>query len=193
MIVMTRDPGTPAEFLLADFLTLNPPEGYRAELIDGEIVVTPPPDGNHQLNIWLTLDQIRRSSSTRMQDSGNSGLLVPSQDVPGAGRVIPDAVVAPADLDVFRDAPPWMSPDGIELVLEVTSSRSELDRNAKRRAYGEAGIPLYLLVDREHRRVTLFSHPAHGDYSRTSTAAFGDKLELPEPFAFALDTTPFAD
>lgn len=192
MTVMTREPGMPAETLLADFLTFNPPEGYRAELIDGEIVVTPPPDGNHQLDIWLILDQIRRSSSTRMQDSGNSGLLVPSQEIPGAGRVIPDAVVAPTDLDVFRDAPSWMSPDGIELVLEVTSSRPELDRGDKRRAYAQAGIPLYLLVDREYSRVTLFSHPAHGDYSRTSTVPFGDKLDLPEPFAFALDTAPFA-
>jgi len=193
MIVMTRDPGTPAEFLLADFLAFDPPEGYRAELIDGEIVVTPPPDGNHQLDIWWVLDQIRRSSSTRMQDSGNSGLIVPSQEIPGAGRVIPDAVVAPAELDVFRNAPSYMLPDGIELVLEVTSSRPDLDRNARRRAYARAGIPLYLLVDREHRRVTLYSAPAHGDYSRTCTAVFGDKLELPKPFDFALDTASFAD
>ena len=92
MIVMTRDPGTPAEFMLADFLNLDTPEGYRAELIDGEIVVSPPPDGNHRLDIWLILDQIRRSSSTRMQDSANSGLVVPSEKVPDAGRVIPDAV-----------------------------------------------------------------------------------------------------
>ena len=190
---MTRDPGTPAEFLLADFLNLDPPEGYRAELIDGEIVVTPPPDGNHQLDIWWVLDQIRRSSSTRMQDSGNPGLIVPSQEIPGAGRVIPDAVVAPAELDVFRNAPSYMPPDGIELVLEVTSSRPDLDRNAKRRAYARAGIPLYLLVDREQRRVTLYSTPVHGDYSRTCTAVFGDKLELPKPFDFALDTASFAD
>ena len=47
MIVMTRDPGTPAEFMLADFLTLETPEGYRAELTDGEIVVT----------AWVRLDR----------------------------------------------------------------------------------------------------------------------------------------
>ena len=63
----------------------------------------------------------------------------------------------------------------------------------KRRAYAGAGIPLYLLVDRQQRQVTLFSHPAHGDYSRTCTAVFGDKLELPKPFDFALDTASFAD
>jgi Uma2 family endonuclease len=86
-----------------------------------------------------------------------------------------------------------MPPDGIELVLEVTSSRPELDRNAKRRAYAGAGIPLYRLVDRQERRVTLYSVPAHGDYSRTCAAAFGDKLELPNPFDFALDTAPLVD
>jgi Uma2 family endonuclease len=193
MIVMTRDPGTPAEFLLADFLTLETPGGYRAELTDGEIVVTPPPDGNHGRTIWRILRQISRNSSTAMDYAPEAGLIVPSPGIPEEGRLIPDAVFAPAELDVFHNAPSWMSPDGVELVLEVTSSRPDLDRNAKRRAYARAGIPLYLLVDRQERRVTLFSAPAHGDYSRTCAAIFGDKLDLPKPFDFALDTAPFAD
>jgi Uma2 family endonuclease len=193
MIVMTRAPGTPAEFLLADFLTFEFPKGYRAELIDGEIVVTPPHDGNHGRTIWRILEQVIRNSSIKMQYSGQSGLIVPSRGIPEEGRLIPDAVFAPAELDVFHNAPSWMSPDGVELVLEVTSSRPDLDRNEKRRAYARAGIPLYLLVDRQERRVTLFSHPAHDDYSRTCAAAFGDKLDLPKPFDFALDTAPFAD
>src|ERR1700761_4003385 len=193
MIVMTRDPGTPAEFLLADFLNLDTPEGYRAELIDGEIVVTPPPNGNHQRDIWHILEQVIRNSSVKMQYSGQSGLIVSSRGIPDEGRFIPDAVFAPAELDVFHNAPSWMSPDGVELVLEVTSSRPDLDRNEKRRAYAGAGIPLYLLVDRQERRVTLFSAPTHGDYSRTCAAIFGDKLELPKPFDFTLDTAPFAD
>jgi Uma2 family endonuclease len=192
-MLMTRDPDTPAEHLLADFLTFDTPEGYRAELIDGEIVVSPPPDGNHQRDIWHILDQVARNSSIRMQYSGHSGLVVPSRDILDDGRFIPDGIFAPAELDVFHNAPPWMAPDGIELVLEVTSSRPDLDRNAKRLAYAEAGIPLYLLVDRQERRVTLFSHPVHGDYSRTCAAAFGDTLELPKPFDFTLDTAPFAD
>ncbi len=55
MIVMSRDPDAPAEFLLADFLTFDTPEGYRAELVDGEIVVTPPLDGDHGRSIWTPL------------------------------------------------------------------------------------------------------------------------------------------
>src|ERR1700761_6331506 len=152
MIVMTRDPGTPAEFLLADFLNLDTPEGYRAELTDGEIVVTPPPDGNHRSTIWRILRQSSRNSSTAMDYAPETGLIVPSRGIPGEGRLIPDAVFAPAEFDVFHNAPSWMSPDGVELVLEVTSSRPDLHRNEKRRAYAGAEIPLYLLVDRQERR-----------------------------------------
>ena len=58
MIVMSRDPDAPAEFLLADFLTFDTREGYRAELVDGEIVVTPPLDGDHGRSIWRPRDDV---------------------------------------------------------------------------------------------------------------------------------------
>ena len=52
-------------------------------------------------------------------------------------------------------------------------------------------VPFYLLVDRERGHVTLFSGPLEGDYGRYVAVAFGEKLELPEPFAFTLDTAEF--
>jgi Uma2 family endonuclease len=193
MIVMTREPGTPAEFLLADFLSFDTPEGYRAELIDGEIVVSPPPDRNHGHTIWRILQQISRTSSVEMDYAPEVGLIVPSCGIPGEGRFVPDAAFAPAALNVFQSGPSWTPPDGIELVLEVTSSRPDLDRNEKRYAYADARIPLYLLVDRTLRIVTLFGEPESGGYSAISAAPFGRKLYLPEPFDFELDTAPFAD
>jgi Uma2 family endonuclease len=86
-----------------------------------------------------------------------------------------------------------MQPAGVTMVVEVTSSRPEDDRKSKRHAYAAAKIPLYLLVDRETRRATLFSDPERGDYQRTSTVSFGGSVELPEPFSFKLDTSQFAD
>jgi Uma2 family endonuclease len=190
-MLMTREADTPAEFLLADFLALDAPEGYRAELIDGEIVVTPPPDGTHGSNISRLLAQFYRNSSAALEFSPETGVIVPSQENPEGNRLIPDGVFASAR--ELRSASSWMSPDAIEMVLEVTSSRGDLDRNEKRLAYAAAGIPLYLLIDRKFRKVVLFSDPRDGDYLGKSEVHFGLKLDLPAPFGFTLDTAPFAD
>jgi Uma2 family endonuclease len=77
------------------------------------------------------------------------------------------------------------------MVLEVTSTKPEADRETKRRCYARGGIPLYLLVDRETAMVNLFSEPEKDDYLRLLKRSFGDPLSLPEPFAFELDTTDF--
>lgn len=182
-----------AMFLLDDFLSISAPKGYRVELIDGEIVVSPPPSGNHDRAIWRIVSQIARHSAVEMDFSGTKGLIVPSKGVDVAGRVIPDGTFAPTELDLFHDASPWMPAAEVSMVLEVTSSRAERDREGKRRAYAAAGIPLYLLVDRELRRVTLYSTPVQGEYARGNLVSYGEKLDLPEPFDFALDTAPFAD
>jgi Uma2 family endonuclease len=188
MVLMTREPDASAK-ILRDFLSLETPEGYRAELIDGEIVVTPPPYGNHERCAMQIIKQVLVGSGTPMDFSEVKGLNLATG---GADAyVIPDITFAPTELDLFLDAPPWMPSSGVSMVVEVTSSSPERDRNAKRRAYAAATVPLYLLVDREQRQVTLFSNPVRNDYSTTSVAAFGDRLKLPAPFSFTLDTENF--
>lgn len=118
---------------------------------------------------------------------------MPSREGADEGHVIPDATFALTESRLFRGAPSWMPAQGVAMVVEVTSSRPELDRVAKRLAYAAAGIPLYLLVDRKLDTVTVFHGPRGADYSRTIKAPFGDKLDLPAPFSFALDTSDFAD
>jgi Uma2 family endonuclease len=190
--MMARESDVPEDFLLQDFLALDTPDGYRAELIDGEIVVTPPPDGNHESIIDLIIKQVYRKSSVDMSFAANKGLSVPSHRGEVGSRVIPDGTFAPSESQLFRDAPPWMSPEGVAMVVEVTSSRPETDREDKRHVYAAAAIPLYLLVDRQRVRVSLFSEPAGDDYARALSAPFGGDVELPKPFAFTLSTSEFA-
>jgi Uma2 family endonuclease len=94
-----------------------------------------------------------------------------------------------------KDAPPFgecelLSP-GALLVAEVVSPWSRRrDREVKPRAYGQGGIPLYLLIDRFARppAVTLFSRPGEDGYGKRQAAAAGEPLRLPKPFGIALDT-----
>lgn len=182
------------DVLLQGFLALDTPEGFRAELIDGEIVVTPPPLGDHEDCIAEISLQIVRDAPRRFHWSGQKGLIVPGDDGRRENRVIPDMVIAPAELRLFRGTAQWMrvDPDGIAMVVEVTSSRPGPDREGKRLGYARAGIPFYLLVDRDEEAVTLFSGTDGKDYRHTDQVLFGKTLPLPEPFEIELDTSGLA-
>jgi Uma2 family endonuclease len=158
---------------------------YRAELIAGRIIVNPPPVGDHESVIGKLTVQLARKSAVDITVSGNRGLNTPS------GNFIPDLTVA--EPGAFDDEPSWGTPAGILLLVEVTSSISADDREAKRRAYAAAGIPLYLLVDRDNHESVLFSRPdvEAPDYRADTRVPFGVDLELPAPFSFVLtDFTP---
>jgi Uma2 family endonuclease len=191
MTAMAHEPLTPADVLLEGFLALDTPDGFRAELIEGEIVGTPPPDGDHEDCIELIVEQVYEKSRTRMQFSGNKGLKLSGGDGCPKDRVIPDGTFAPRALRLYRGADPWMPRAGVAMVLEVTSTRPQADREAKRRCYARGGIPLYLLVDRQAASITLFSDPEKNDYREQCTRPLGKPLTLPAPFDFDLDTTDF--
>ncbi|WP_084713711.1 Uma2 family endonuclease [Streptacidiphilus rugosus] len=184
------EPAT-AELLLNDFLGLETPEGFRAELVEGKIVVSPAPDGDHEDYISTILEQVFRDSRVRMSCSGNKGLQMSSAVVEPKNHVLPDITIAPRELRLFRGAPSWMPSKGVAMVVEVTSTRPTDDRIVKRHSYARAWIPLYLVVDREEERVILYSQPDKDDYSVGESIPFGDPVLLPEPFGFSLDTSDF--
>ncbi|AKA04735.1 hypothetical protein SAZ_21435 [Streptomyces noursei ZPM] len=192
MTAMAHEPmATDKETLLDFFLGLDTPQGFRAELVEGEIVVTPPPDGDHEDYLGIIGRQVTRRSATDIQISGYKGLVLSGADDQPADHVIPDATIAPYAMRLFRGAEPWMPSKGVAMVVEVTSSRPRNDRVAKRHAYARGAVPLYLLVDRAKSAVTIFSEPKGDDYLSTHTAPFGDPLPLPAPFSFDLDTAAF--
>ncbi|MFC7305320.1 Uma2 family endonuclease [Streptomyces monticola] len=165
------------------------PDGFHVELINGRVLVTPAPDGDHDENVMYIGDQVReRQAGLRMYQE--RGLVVPAYR---AGRARVDGAVAP--VGYFRGQPSWSDPSGVLLVVEVTSGReqdAEVDRVDKRDAYAQAGLPVYLLVDRHRGEVVVHWEPEGGRYLHSATALFGAKLHLPEPFDFGLDTAELA-
>lgn len=84
-----------------------------------------------------------------------------------------------------------MPGEGIAMVIEVTGTKPETDRETKPRCYARGGIPLYFLVDREASAITLFSDPQKNEYHERCTRPLGKILSLPAPFSFDLDTADF--
>ncbi|MFI6878492.1 Uma2 family endonuclease [Streptomyces sp. NPDC050400] len=165
------------------------PEGWRVELIEGEIHVTPPANGEHEEYVSEASDQItlrRRERSVRSYTG--IGL-----NVPGAsqtGHVIPDLVVAPKG--TFDNKEEWHDASAVLMVVEVTSdSTAGNDRVKKIRGYARAGIPVYLLIDREAGQATVCSEPEGDDYAKKSSYRLGLTVALPAPLGFDLETAEF--
>jgi Uma2 family endonuclease len=164
---------------------LEVPKGVRAELIDGEIVVSPTGSVWHSAAIDMLMDQLV-DLKRRHGWIFHTYLTV---HIPATReRLIPDLMVASADAEPFGECELLAS--GTLLVAEVVFAWSRRqDREQKPRAYAQGGVPLYLLIDRlaKPAAVTLFSKPSANGYSERQVAAAGQPLRLPEPFGIALD------
>lgn len=123
MTAMPHEPLSQEELLLEGFLALEAPEGFGAELIEGEIVVTPPPSPRHERNISRFVRQVIRKSATEMDFAGNCGLEVPRGGLCPRNHLIPDVTFAPLEPDLFDDDSTWMRCDGVAMVVEVTPGR----------------------------------------------------------------------
>ncbi|WP_017591804.1 Uma2 family endonuclease [Nocardiopsis potens] len=166
--------------------SLDPPAGYRVEILKEEITMSPTPAGKHQRNVFELLWQIKpvlpqgydveSYLEIRMHHIGRS--------------TIPDLFVAP--YEVLATDASHIPPDDVLLVAEVVSpTNAENDRDLKLGIYPAAMIPAYLLIDPLRATVTLYTAPENGEYRKSETVAFGKRLAVPEPFGFDLDTARF--
>jgi Uma2 family endonuclease len=154
----------PVPFTRADYLRL--PEGFPAQLIEGQLVRQPAPLYDHQVvvvRLCIALAQVV-----------DSRRVLPSPvDVP-----IDDVNVYQPDVAVFREPVP-RGVGGTEVpliafeVLSPTSRRT--DRGVKRRKYLETGAAEVWLVDPSDRSIEV--HSAAGVRRATgATAACSDAL-----------------
>jgi len=161
--------------------SLELPPGYKAELVEGDIIVTPPPNMEHE---GYFVETTARFIENGWRVSGSLGLVTP------LGLFEPDLTVALREY--FANQKPggwrtWQNPDGVALVVEITSTNPLKDRDSKRRGYAGAKIPLYLLIDRKAKETVLFSEPARGDYAVVARRPIDEPIPLPEPFSFTLE------
>jgi Uma2 family endonuclease len=171
-------------------LARRSPEFVRLEFLHGKVGVKPVPDGSHgAIVMWLLERCMQQRPDMRLYPE--QGLKVEAYR---KGRSRADGSFAP--LDHFVGQGEWAEPDGVLMTVEVTSYDLDTDRRdrvEKRDAYAEAGIPVYLLVDRDDHSLTVFADPEDGTYRSVTTRPFGATVELPDPVGITLETEKLKD
>ncbi|WP_320778176.1 Uma2 family endonuclease [Streptomyces sp. CRN 30] len=98
-----------------------------------------------------------------------------------------------ADIESHHVRNNTYAPAGFRLVLEVTAESSTYDLHIKSAAYAEAGIPVYVVIDREHECIRVLTDPAEDEYTTHRVHAPGETVNLPTCFGagVALDVADY--
>ncbi|MBL3665436.1 Uma2 family endonuclease [Streptomyces sp. M2CJ-2] len=171
------------EVLWQAWKAMDLPEGYRAEIIEGSIEVSPTGRRRH----GVLVNRLRRALDAHLGESGYAAL----QDVNVIHRQkawVPDLFVAPLDLDEIPDEDGLgVDAAGVEMVVEVTSPghrNLRRDRVRKCREYARAGIPVYVIVDDfddEGAVLVLTSpDPKKAKYADEHRVPYGTDAVIPE-------------
>jgi len=132
------------------------PPGFRAELIEGIVIVPSPLKPEHGeyhalVMAWLGHYWIA-TSGTRVRDNATAILSDASEPQPDAALIIdPDCG---GQTGYSEDGYATGAP---ELIVEVASSSESMDLNAKRRDYERAGVLEYVVVVLRHRMIRWFA------------------------------------
>ncbi|MCQ1581891.1 Uma2 family endonuclease [Streptomyces parvus] len=187
MTPSTADHAPQAQMSVEEFeqLARTSPETVTLELINGKLEVKPVPDGDHdEIIMWVAMQCMQQQPELRLYRE--RGLRIGGYR---SGRARPDGTLARAGR--FAGDGEWSSPDHILMTVEVTSHDHDTDtrdRTEKRDGYAAASIPVYLLIDRDHDTLVVYSEPEKGRYRRRTTYGYGDTVPLPGPVDITLES-----
>jgi Uma2 family endonuclease len=142
----------------------------RVELIGGEIIRMTPIGPRHVKSVFALDDLLRSAVGPEVQIS----IQMPVQLV----RSQPQPDVALFRRSALRDDE-LPSPSACLLVVEVSDSTVDFDRNKKRVDYAGAQIPEYWVLDLPARTIVVHLQPASGDYRSVTEYRRGTRFHSP--------------
>lgn len=157
-----------------DELADLPDDGRRYEVVDGALVVTPPPGHLHQAVGADLLAQLaaQRTEGWRVAYEWPLPL--------GTDGRVPDLAVVRADVPVRGAGPYPVGPEHVGLVVEIVSASSrKTDRFAKPGEYAEAGIPLFWRVETEPDVLLHAFRLIGAAYVETATVVGAGQVQVP--------------
>ncbi|MDT0451615.1 Uma2 family endonuclease [Streptomyces hesseae] len=161
------------------------PDGYRTEIIGGNIVMSPWSQCAYDYIIESAIEQLSPHTPDGHRVRGYPRLFkFPTQEESYG----PDFYAL--EWTALKTKGIYAPGDALSLAGEVTSrSTAGTDRTKKVEAYGKAGVPVYVLVDVLAESVTAYSDPSPDrGYRARHQVKLGDKVHIPAPFDCELDT-----
>lgn len=141
-------------YTIAD-LAQFPDDGYRYELVEGHLLVTPKPLPPHEMVTWRLS---RLFTAWTLDHPGVMVLLGGTVDIAPGTHLEPDLLLMPE----FTQVPAkWLGVSGHLLAVEVSGRGSRIyDRDYKRPAYLAAGVREFWRVDLRDRCVYVATQHA---------------------------------
>ena len=142
------------------------PEDERLELIEGELVRMSPINARHMLAVqalmYILIERLNRRALIHVQGPVR---------LDDRSRPEPDVLLVKAGS--YSDLP---TPADVLLVVEVSDTTLEYDRDVKARLYARAGIPETWVVDLNGERVIVFRDVDNGEYTRMESVRRGGEI-----------------
>lgn len=101
----------------------------------------------------------------------------------------PDIVLSQLPFEKYLDKHPV--PDEIFLILEISDSTLDYDRNIKGAAYSRAGIRQYLLLNVQEKTLEDYREPSADGFQSKQTYRAGQKFDLVAFPEISLDVSDF--
>ena len=161
---------TVAEYYrMAEVGILSPEE--RVQLIEGEIIVMPPIGPGHASSVALSIHAFSRPAGNQFIIQVQNPLHLADGSEPE-----PDVMLLRPRADYYATAHP--TPADTFVVLEVSDSTLEFDRNRKAQVYGRAGVAQTLVLNLPEDCIENFTEPGPPGYGRHTLHRRGDKIQL---------------
>ena len=154
------------------FDRMTVPEGYRAEIVEGNIHMTPQRDTH-----WETIRRIVRP----LEDRFGMDVKVFSDvriDFPGHQNAFCPDVAKLRDGAEKDSTGHWLHQD-VEFVAEIISKGTAAnDYGPKKTAYALAEVSIYLIADPYQGKCHLFTQPKDGEYISELSLAYGADVDM---------------
>ncbi|MCB9265217.1 MAG: Uma2 family endonuclease [Lewinellaceae bacterium] len=141
----------------------------RVELIDGKIIEMSPIGSKHAACVDKIIATLNRLNNPDVLIRGQNPIRLNKYSAPE-----PDVAIVRFSPDYYSSGHP--SADDILLVIEVSDSSLEYDREIKLPLYASANIPECWIVNLEKREIEVYHSPVGDRYKSNELFLFEDEM-----------------